>query len=56
MEAAAARASADAPLAWLRMEGARLEEAELRLRLWPHGADALLGTVHWHGAWVGWAG
>lgn len=56
MEAAAARASADAPLAWLRMEGARLEEAELRLRLWPHGADALLGTVHWHGAWVRWAG
>jgi len=56
MEAAGARAAADAPLAWLRMEGAKLEESELRVRLWPGGEDALLATVHWHGAWVRWVG
>jgi hypothetical protein len=54
MEAAGARATADAPLAWLRMEGVRVEEAELRLRLWPSGEDVLLAAVHWHGAWVRW--
>jgi hypothetical protein len=56
MDAHAARATADAPLAWLRMEGARVEEAELRLRLWPGGEDTLLGAVQWHGAWVRWVG
>ena len=56
MESAGARATAAAPLAWLRMEGARIEEAELRLRLWPDGSDALLAAVHWHGAWVRWLG
>jgi hypothetical protein len=56
MQAAAARASRDAPLGWLRMEGSRLEETELRLRLWPDGEDALLATAHWHGAQVRWEG
>ena len=56
VEAAGARATAGAPLAWLRMEGARIDDAELRLRLWPGGADRLLGHVHWHGAWVRWSG
>lgn len=56
MNAAGARATHEAPLAWLRMEGARVEEAELRLRLWPRGDDALLAAVHWHGAWVRWSG
>jgi hypothetical protein len=41
IEAAATRASADAPLAWLRMEHAG-ERAELRLTTWPGGADRLL--------------
>jgi len=54
VRAAGVRAAADAPLAWLRMEGARLDEAELRLTLWPGGADQLLARVHWHGAWVHW--
>ena len=54
METAAASATCAAPLAWLRMEGATLEEAELRLRLWPDGEDALLARVHWHGAEVRW--
>lgn len=56
MESAGARATRAAPLAWLRMEGLRLEEAELRLRLWPDGEDALLARVHWHGAEVQWLG
>jgi hypothetical protein len=56
MESASARATRAAPLAWLRMEGLRLEEAELRLRLWPDGEDALLARVHWHGAEVRWLG
>ena len=54
MEAAGARATAAAPLAWLRMEGVKVEEAELRLRVWPSGEDVLLAGVHWHGAWVRW--
>jgi hypothetical protein len=54
MEQAAARATAAAPLAWLRMEGVKVEEAELRLRLWPNGDDVLLAGVHWHGAKVRW--
>lgn len=56
IESAAARATREAPLAWLRMEGARVEQAELRLRLWPGGEDVLLAAVHWHGAWVRWRG
>lgn len=56
MESAGERATRAAPLAWLRMEGSRLEEAELRLRLWPDGEDVLLARVHWHGAEVRWLG
>lgn len=52
MEAAGALARPDAPVAWLRMEGATLDEAEVRLRLWPDGEDVLLGAAHYHGAWV----
>ncbi|MEB2344116.1 MAG: DUF2332 domain-containing protein [Deltaproteobacteria bacterium] len=54
VRAAGARATPGAPLAWLRMEGARLDEAELRLLLWPGGEDRLLARTHWHGAWVHW--
>ena len=50
-------ASADAPLAWLRMEPSRDSPAvmELRLTLWPGGEERLLATAHPHGAWVEWA-
>jgi len=51
---AGARARSDARLAWLRMEGASLEEAQLRLTLWPGGEDWLLARVHWHGRSVKW--
>lgn len=54
VEAAGARATPDAPVAWLRMEGARLDESELRLRLWPGGEDVQLAAAHYHGAWVRW--
>jgi hypothetical protein len=54
MEEAGARAGTRAPLAWLRMEGVRREEAEIRIREWPGGQDRLLARAHWHGAWVAW--
>jgi hypothetical protein len=55
IEAHATRASAAAPLAWLRMEPAQsLADIELRLTLWPGGEDRRLASVHPHGAWVEW--
>lgn len=56
MERASASATPASPLAWLRMEGSKVEEAELRLRLWPAGEEELLAQVHWHGAEVRWRG
>ena len=46
---AAARATADAPLAWLRMEPAG-ELAEVRLTIWPDGEERLLGRAGYHGS------
>ena len=54
VHAAGERSRGDAPLAWLRMEGASLKQAELRVSLWPGGEDRLLGTCEFHGAWVRW--
>ncbi len=54
MSDAGARATPEAPLAWLRMEGANYEFCEIRLRTWPGGEDRLLGRCHFHGAWVEW--
>jgi hypothetical protein len=42
------RASAAAPLAWLRMEPGG-EQAELRLTTWPGGEERLIGTTGFHG-------
>ncbi len=52
------RAAADSPFAWLRMEPPPSDMAtmELRLSMWPGGADRRLATVHPHGAWVAWEG
>jgi hypothetical protein len=47
--AAGARASADAPLAWLRMEPVD-DRANLELTLWPGGEDRLLARVGYHGS------
>ncbi|NDV01425.1 DUF2332 domain-containing protein [Pseudoroseicyclus tamaricis] len=56
---AGARATAEAPLAWLAMEqdGGR-PGAGLRLRLWDGGAeeDHLLARVDFHGRWIDWQG
>lgn len=49
------RAAADAPVAWLRMEPATDDAAEVRLTLWPGGEERLLGTAGYHGAPVRWA-
>jgi hypothetical protein len=53
-----ARATAEAPLAWLRMEPKRdnLAEIEVRLTLWPNGADRRLAVCDPHGRWVEWEG
>jgi hypothetical protein len=51
---AGARASADAPVAWLRMEPSTPEHAELRLTTWPTGEQELLAHVGYHGADIRW--
>ena len=55
IEAAGARASTAAPLAWLRFEPRAGDgHVELRCRLWPNGADHLLARCHPHGARIEW--
>ena len=57
MERAGAKATTEAPLAWLHYEFEAAGDAPtLRLRLWPGGEDRLLAYVHPHGAWVRWQG
>lgn len=56
LRAAGAEASADAPLAWLRLEKlAADEQFSLRLRTWP-GDGKLLAWSHPHGTWMEWIG
>ena len=47
------RATADAPLAWLRMEPAG-GQAELRLTTWPGAREELLATAGFHGTPIRW--
>lgn len=52
-------ATADRPLAWIRLETNRQTFAhELTVKYWPGGGAewALLGQAHPHGAWVEWFG
>jgi hypothetical protein len=50
---AAARSTAEAPLAWLRLEPPAADQpVELRCTLWPGGADQRLALAHPHGAWL----
>ncbi|THD64428.1 DUF2332 family protein [Phenylobacterium sp.] len=52
-----ARATPQAPFAWLRMEPPMPNPGmEVRLTLWPGGEDRLLAEVHPHGAQVRWLG
>ncbi|MGR3467948.1 MAG: DUF2332 domain-containing protein [Shimia sp.] len=54
--AAGARATAQNPLAWFRMEpDATPRGAGLLLRLWPGDLTIPLGRVDFHGRWVEWA-
>ena len=54
MEGAAARATAQQPLGWVRVEANRtVHKHEITLRSWPgHGQSILLGHAHPHGFWV----
>ncbi len=49
IEAAGSRATADAPLAWLRMEPAD-DRANLDLTTWPGGETRHLARVGYHGS------
>lgn len=54
---AGAAASADAPLAWLRMEpSADRSQAELSLTCWPGGTSQQPAHADYHGRWVHWLG
>jgi hypothetical protein len=56
MEAAGARATASAPLAWVGMEAdAGAKGAGVTLRLWPGDVHLSLGRAGFHGQWVAWA-
>ena len=50
------RATASAPVAWLRLEPHRRIEvgAELRLTVWPGGEDRSIGLSGYHGEWLRW--
>jgi hypothetical protein len=55
IENAGARATADAPVAWLRFEPPTAEDhPELRLTCWPGGVEQQLATAHPHGNHVTW--
>jgi hypothetical protein len=54
--AAGRRATAAAPLAWLRLEPHTDPErgTELRLTTWPDGVDRVLALCDYHGRWLRW--
>lgn len=58
MQAAASRATAQRPLAWIALETNRdTFQHELMVRYWPSGGEmTVLGSAHAHGAWVTWIG
>lgn len=57
IEAAGARASAQAPFAWLAYEAVNeAAECQLTLQLWPGGERRVLADVHPHARWARWRG
>ena len=55
LEAAGAEATADRPLAWLRLEAdSKKPGAGLTLTTWPEGRTRLLARADFHGRWVAW--
>lgn len=56
IEAAGSAATAEAPLAWLRMEAdTGTRGAAISARLWPGDHHIRLGRADFHGRWVDWA-
>jgi hypothetical protein len=52
---AGARATADAPLAWLRMEPDDVDgSAAIHVTIWPSGKSRMLGRTDFHGRWTSW--
>jgi hypothetical protein len=52
---AGARATPDAPLAWLRFEPPNADaHMELTLTSWPGGTTRVLAAAHPHGRWIEW--
>jgi len=57
IEEAGAKATANAPLAWLRFEADDQDPgAALTLTLWPDGQEHHLGRADYHGRWIQWSG
>ncbi len=58
LEAAGAKATADAPLAHLQMEAddQPKDGAALTLQVWPSGRKEMIGRADFHGRWVRWFG
>jgi len=58
MERAGEQATAERPLAWVRLETNRQTfRHELSIRYWPGGEEAVvLSEAHPHGAWIEWRG
>jgi hypothetical protein len=56
MQTAGQVATADRPLAWLRLEPPAQGDGdfELRCRVWPDGSDRLLASAHPHGTHLQW--
>ena len=55
IERAAARATSEAPLAWLRMEAeGDPDGAAVRLSIWPGGDDRRIARADFHGRWARW--
>ena len=54
LEAAGARATAHAPIAWLRVEDTNAYPA-LDLTWWPGGETVRLAHAHPHGRWIEWS-
>lgn len=57
IENAGLAATAESPLAWLRLEPDGKEPgAAIILTLWPDGRECCLGRADYHGRWVNWYG
>ena len=54
---AGAKATGEAPLAWLRLEAdGKAPGGALTLTLWPSGEEQCLGRADFHGRWINWRG